>query len=92
MLQPAFVDSYNVSVAAALIMYQARAQRLATLGRHGDLSEHQQDVLLASMLLRSRVGIVREPDASGDRLLQQLCAQLQVRLHAPVSHQAPQAG
>ena len=54
-MQPSFVDSYNVSVAAALIMYEARAQRLARLGSHCDLSPDQQDVLLASMLLRSRV-------------------------------------
>ena len=49
------MDSYNVSVAGALIMYEARAQRLARLDAHGDLTEQQQDVLLASMLLRSRV-------------------------------------
>ena len=50
-----FVDSFNVSVAAALILYEAFTWRVRTLGKHGDLSEEQQRVLMAAMLLRHKV-------------------------------------
>eukprot|EP00983_Pelagomonas_calceolata_P009548 308946-Pelagomonas_calceolata.AAC.2 len=33
-----FVESFNISVAAALVMYEARSQRQRKLGYHGDLS------------------------------------------------------
>jgi hypothetical protein len=32
------VESFNISVAAALVMYEARSQRQRTLGHHGDLT------------------------------------------------------
>lgn len=51
---PGFVDSFNVSVAAALTLYEARSSRLKALGRHGNLSEEQQRVLTAAMLLRHK--------------------------------------
>src|SRR5690606_37827601 len=48
-----FVQSYNVSVAAALALYHARQDRLARQGRHGDLTEAERDVLTAHYYLRS---------------------------------------
>ncbi|MDX1420525.1 MAG: RNA methyltransferase [Rubricoccaceae bacterium] len=48
-----FVQSYNVSVAAALALYHARQDRLARQGRHGDLTEDEQAVLAAHYALRS---------------------------------------
>ena len=52
-----FVSSFNVSVAAALVFYEARRARLAQLGHHSDLSEHEKQVLMAVMLLRQQVGL-----------------------------------
>jgi tRNA (guanosine-2'-O-)-methyltransferase len=49
------VESFNISVAAALILYEAQQQRLRRLGRPGDLAEQQQERLLAEFLLRSVV-------------------------------------
>ncbi len=48
-----FVQSYNVSVAAALALYHARQDRLARQGRHGDLTEAEQAVLTAHWYARS---------------------------------------
>ena len=53
-----FVESFNISVAASLIMYEARAWRLRNLGRHGDLSDEEQEVLLAVLMLRHKVGLL----------------------------------
>ena len=36
--QSGFVESFNISVAAALVMYEARSSRERNLGFHGDLS------------------------------------------------------
>ena len=52
---PGFVDSFNVSVAAAMILYEAFTWRTRHLGSHGDLDEMQQRVLTAAMLLRHKV-------------------------------------
>ena len=48
-----FVQSYNVSVAAALALYHARADRLARTGRHGDLSADERRVLTAHYVARA---------------------------------------
>jgi tRNA (guanosine-2'-O-)-methyltransferase len=53
--QAGFVESFNISVAAALILYEAQQQRLRRLGSSGDLSDAQQQRLLAEFLLRSVV-------------------------------------
>lgn len=50
-----FVSSFNVSVAAALVFYEARRARLERLGFHCDLSDHEKQVLTAVMLLRHQV-------------------------------------
>ena len=47
-----FVQSYNVSVAAALALYHARLDRLARLGHHGDLSEQDRQSLTAHYVAR----------------------------------------
>lgn len=48
-----FVQSYNVSVAAALGLYHARMDRERRLGAHGDLNEHERLCLRASYYMRS---------------------------------------
>lgn len=52
-----FVESYNISVAAALIMYEAQQQRIRQVGKSGDLTEQQKQQLLASFLLRGVVSV-----------------------------------
>ncbi|MEM6326429.1 MAG: RNA methyltransferase [Bacteroidota bacterium] len=47
-----FVQSYNVSVAAALALYHARADRIARMGHHGDLSDDDRRTLLAHYIAR----------------------------------------
>lgn len=48
-----FVESFNISVAAALVMYAAQQQRLQRAGRHADLTQEQQTVLKAVMLMKT---------------------------------------
>lgn len=49
-----FVDSFNLSVAAALVMYEARRQREACFGALGDLSPSEQALLKAVFFLRHK--------------------------------------
>ncbi len=51
-----YVESLNISVAAALIFYEAQQQRIRKLGACGDLSEHQRQVLKAVHVVRALVG------------------------------------
>lgn len=46
-----FVESYNISVAAALCLYHAYRDRLSRLGYQGDLSQEEMDVLTAEYAL-----------------------------------------
>ena len=55
-MAPAMVESLNVSVAAALIMNEARQMRVRQLGRCADLSEKEVEILTAIMLLKHRGG------------------------------------
>ncbi len=48
-----FVQSFNISVAAALCLAQARRDRVARLGRHGDLDPADRDRLRAVWYLKS---------------------------------------
>ncbi|ARA95102.1 hypothetical protein AWN76_010680 [Rhodothermaceae bacterium RA] len=48
-----FVQSFNISVAAALGLYHAYRDRLARQGYHGDLTEEQRLRLRAAYCLRS---------------------------------------
>lgn len=50
-----FVESFNISVAAALVMYEARSQRQRKLGYHGDLPPVEAEALKASMMMRTLV-------------------------------------
>lgn len=48
-----FVQSYNISVAAALCFYQMYLDRVKRLGRSGDLNEQQKMILKAQYTLRT---------------------------------------
>jgi tRNA (guanosine-2'-O-)-methyltransferase len=48
-----FVQSFNISVAAAVCLYHVRADRMARAGRHGDLDPVEQEALRASFYIRS---------------------------------------
>ena len=60
-----FVQSFNISVAAALALYTARRDRIARLGRQGDLNDEQIMILKALFALRS----ARNPERFVERLL-----------------------
>ncbi|GMH36335.1 hypothetical protein BSKO_04203 [Bryopsis sp. KO-2023] len=49
-----FVESFNISVAAAVTLYEARRSRIEKLGWHGDLSAEEQQILRAVMFLRNK--------------------------------------
>ncbi|KAL3844630.1 hypothetical protein ACJIZ3_002033 [Penstemon smallii] len=46
------VDSFNVSVAAGLLMHQAVCDRTLRMGSHGDLMQEERQILLAEFYLR----------------------------------------
>lgn len=48
-----FVQSFNISVAAAVALYHAYRDRIARTGFHGDLSDDELDELRAAYFLRS---------------------------------------
>lgn len=50
---PGMVQSFNISVAAALALYHARQDRLRRLGKHGDLHPEEVKALRAAYYLRS---------------------------------------
>ncbi|XP_050227133.1 uncharacterized protein LOC126676860 [Mercurialis annua] len=57
------VDSFNVSVAAGILMHQAVCDRTSRLGAHGDLTSEESQILLAEFSLRhskSAMSIVHE--------------------------------
>lgn len=49
-----FVQSFNISVAGALSMYHISQDRLKKLGKNGDLTPEQQDILRAIYYLRTQ--------------------------------------
>jgi len=59
-----FVESFNVSVAAAVALYHAYQQRVSALGSQGDLDDASRDRLRAEFYMRS----VKESEAIIDRL------------------------
>lgn len=59
-----FVQSFNISVAAAIALYHAHLERVAKLGYTGDLSEEEQLILRADFSLRS--------SQNPDRLIEEL--------------------
>lgn len=48
-----FVQSFNISVAAAIAFYHIHRERLLKMGRQGDLSEKEKLILRADFSLRS---------------------------------------
>jgi tRNA (guanosine-2'-O-)-methyltransferase len=48
-----FVQSFNISVAAAIALYHIYLERLRKLGRQGDLSDQEKEILRAHYSLRS---------------------------------------
>lgn len=61
-----FVQSFNISVAAAISLYHIYGDRMRRLGAHGDLSEEERRVLTASFCLRS----AKNPERLLARLLE----------------------
>lgn len=59
-----FVESFNISVAAAVALYHAYRQRLNRLGSHGDLDPETLTYLKARFYMKS----VKEPEAILTRL------------------------
>ena len=59
-----FVESFNISVAAAVALYHAYRQRVSALGSQGDLDDASRDRLRAEFYMRS----VKEPEAIIERL------------------------
>lgn len=57
------VDSFNVSVAAGIIMHHAVCDRISRLGCHGDLTLEERQILRAEFYLRhgkSAISIAHE--------------------------------
>ncbi|XP_054778970.1 uncharacterized protein LOC129286898 [Prosopis cineraria] len=57
------VDSFNVSVAAGILMHHAVCDRISRMGCHGDLTSEESQTLLAEFSLRhsrSAISIVHE--------------------------------
>jgi|GEM_PF-213690 len=50
---PGFIQSYNISVAAAMTLYAAHAARLRAYGSNGDLSDEDRNRLRADFYMRS---------------------------------------
>lgn len=48
-----FTQSFNISVAAAIMLHDLRERRIARLGQHGDLTADEQEALTAAYCLRS---------------------------------------
>ncbi|CAN1146236.1 tRNA (guanosine(18)-2'-O)-methyltransferase [Linum perenne] len=52
------VDSFNVSVAAGILMHHAVCDRTSRLGSHGDLSAEENKILLAEFSLRHNMNAI----------------------------------
>ncbi len=48
-----FVQSFNISVAAAIALYHIYRARIAKFGQSGDLTEEEREILTAQFLIRS---------------------------------------
>lgn len=95
-----FVESFNISVAAALVLYEARRRRTELLGRSGDLSPEEQAALKAHLILRAmknsdtvlKALLTRPPPAWQSHHFRraQLAASSKAHAEAPVA-EAPEA-
>jgi tRNA (guanosine-2'-O-)-methyltransferase len=61
-----FVQSFNISVAAAIAFYHIFMERNRLLGKHGDLSEVEKNILRAEFSLRSS----KNPERLIDEILE----------------------
>ena len=61
-----FVQSFNISVAAAISLYHIYQDRLRRTGKHGDLSEEEKRTLMALYCIRS----AKNPERLLNRLLE----------------------
>ncbi|KAL5725912.1 hypothetical protein ACHQM5_008997 [Ranunculus cassubicifolius] len=70
------VDSFNVSVAAGILMHHAVCDRTSRLGSHGDLTLKERQILTAEFSLRhsrSAISLAHEhAKRKGDRLMPKL--------------------
>ncbi|KAJ8645274.1 hypothetical protein MRB53_007022 [Persea americana] len=62
------VDSFNVSVAAGIVMHHAVYDRMSRLGRHGDLMPKECQILLAEFSLRHSKSAIRIAQEYAKRL------------------------
>ncbi|CAI9109775.1 OLC1v1009671C1 [Oldenlandia corymbosa var. corymbosa] len=70
------VDSFNVSVAAGILMHQAVCDRTSRLGCHGDLTFEERQILLAEFFLRHNLISTQIADEYARRKLDQPVSKL----------------
>ncbi|XP_075077679.1 LOW QUALITY PROTEIN: uncharacterized protein LOC107760039 [Nicotiana tabacum] len=70
------VDSFNVSVAAGLLMHHAVCDRTSRLGCHGDLTSEESQILLAEFTLRHSNSAIRIAHEYAKRKIPQLKSKL----------------
>lgn len=63
------VDSFNVSVAAGILIHHAVYDRFSRLGRHGDLTCEEREVLRAEFFLRHRKSTMTVVNEYAKRML-----------------------
>lgn len=70
------VDSFNVSVAAGLLMHHAVCDRTSRLGCHGDLTSEESRILLAEFSLRHNDNAIRIAQEYAERKIAELKSKL----------------
>ncbi|OAY73693.1 tRNA (guanosine(18)-2'-O)-methyltransferase [Ananas comosus] len=70
------VDSFNVSVAAGILMHHAVCDRVSRLGHHGDLMPEESEILLAEFYLRHRESTISIVHEYAKRKAEKLSAKL----------------
>ncbi|XP_055805673.1 uncharacterized protein LOC129874410 isoform X4 [Solanum dulcamara] len=70
------VDSFNVSVAAGLLMHHAICDRTSRLGCHGDLTSEEGQILLAEFSLRHNDNAIRIAQEYAERKIGELKSKL----------------
>lgn len=70
------VDSFNVSVAAGILMHHAVCDRNSRMGSHGDLTTTQSQILLAEFFLRHSKSTTSMVNEYAKRMLSQNLSKL----------------
>ncbi|KAL3526559.1 hypothetical protein ACH5RR_011215 [Cinchona calisaya] len=70
------VDSFNVSVAAGIIMHQAICSRNSRMGCHGDLTSEESQILLAEFFLRHSKSAISIANEYANRMVDQPISKL----------------